>query len=60
MDKDKERIITKVTSTSKKSESLRTTIPRDVCKKLNLQLYDMLEWSDADNKKVVVMKRQLR
>ena len=55
-----ERTITRVTLTSKNSQSLRTVIPRSVCKKMNLQLYDMLEWVNADKNQVLVMKRQLK
>jgi hypothetical protein len=55
-----ERTISRITAVSKDSQSFRTIVPRSICVKLNLGLYDMLEWIDAGKNQVTVMKRQLK
>jgi hypothetical protein len=55
-----ERIISRITAVSKDSSSLRTIIPRNICVKLDLGLYDMLEWEVVGKNQVTVMKRQLK
>jgi len=55
-----ERTISRITAVSKDSKSLRTIVPRNICVKLDLGLYDMLEWIGAGKNQVTAMKRQLK
>ncbi len=48
-----------VTSASSAVNSLRTTIPKPICKDLNLASGDVLDWSieKRNNRKVIVAKK---
>ncbi len=48
-----------VTSASITSNSLRTTIPKGICKTLNLASGDVLDWSveNKANKKFIVVRK---
>jgi hypothetical protein len=51
-----QRTVTHLALVSKSAQSLKTTIPRSVVKKLKLQQSDMLEWLETSKGDIVVRR----
>ena len=45
--------LTKIAKASSKSESLRTTIPKEIVERFNLEMYDLLIWEIVENRLVI-------
>jgi bifunctional DNA-binding transcriptional regulator/antitoxin component of YhaV-PrlF toxin-antitoxin module len=50
------RIFTHLVLISKNAQSIKTTIPRSVVKKLKLQPKDLLEWYETEKGDIIVRK----
>ena len=51
-----QRTITHLALISKEAQSLKTTIPRNIVKRLKLESTDMLEWLETNKGDIIVRK----